>query len=157
MASDSTIRVIQNGHQREYKTKAILGEFFSRLEKYHGVVEIADPDLESKLTPEELQQLYVKFPHLNPNRELPPKPVAKVVEFRETVKEPTIDIASPEQEERLIEHLAEVDEFDYKTPEEIKLMSVAELKDYLKEQEVEYNTRKKSVEYFQELALNTIK
>lgn len=41
--------------------------------------------------------------------------------------------------------------------EEIMLMSVEELKIYLKEQGIEYNTRKKSVEYFQELALQTIK
>jgi hypothetical protein len=41
--------------------------------------------------------------------------------------------------------------------EEIMLMSVEELKVYLKEQGIEYNTRKKSVEYFQELAIQTIK
>lgn len=41
--------------------------------------------------------------------------------------------------------------------EEIMLLSVEELKAYLKEKGVEYNTRKKSVEYFQELAIQTIK
>ena len=41
--------------------------------------------------------------------------------------------------------------------EEIMLLSVEELKSYLKGQGVEYNTRKKAVEYFQELAINTIK
>lgn len=41
--------------------------------------------------------------------------------------------------------------------ENISKMEVPELKDYLKEQGVEYNTRKKSKDYFLELALNTIK
>lgn len=39
----------------------------------------------------------------------------------------------------------------------VEQMEVPELKDYLKEQGVEYNTRKKSRDYFLELALNTIK
>lgn len=82
MAADTLIRVIQAGFVREYKLKAVLGEFWERVEKAHGIVEIQDTELESKLEDSELKQLYAKFPYLNPNRPLPPKPVDEVVEFR---------------------------------------------------------------------------
>ena len=82
------IRVVQGGKQvREIRLDAILGKFFDRLEKAHGTVEISDPDLETKLDESELKQLYAKFPELNPNRPLPPKPSTEPIAFREEVKE----------------------------------------------------------------------
>lgn len=82
------IRVVQGGKQvREIRLDAILGKFFDRLEKAHGTVEISDPDLETKLDESELNQLYAKFPELNPNRPLPPKPSTEPIAFREEVKE----------------------------------------------------------------------
>jgi len=82
------IRVVQGGKQvREIRLDAILGKFFDRLEKAHGTVEISDPDLETKLDESELKQLYAKFPELNPNRPLPPKPPTEPIAFREEVKE----------------------------------------------------------------------
>ena len=82
------IRVVQGGKQvREIRLDAILGKFFDRLEKAHGTVEISDPELESKLDESELKQIYAKFPELNPNRQLPPKPSTEPIAFREEVKE----------------------------------------------------------------------
>lgn len=82
------IRVVQGGKQvREIRLDAILGKFFDRLEKAHGTVEISDPDLETKLDESELKRLYAKFPELNPNRPLPPKPSTEPIAFREEVKE----------------------------------------------------------------------
>lgn len=130
MADKITIRVIQAGQERAYNYSALIGEFFDRVTKQHGHVEIADPELEEKLSADELKILYVKFPHLNPSRDLPPQPKAQKVEFR---KEPKIEVLN----------------FDD--------MSVTELKEYLQEQGVEYNTRKKAKAYFLELALTTIK
>ena len=82
------IRVVQGGKQvREIRLDAILGKFFDRLEKAHGTVEISDPELESKLDESELEKIYAKFPELNPNRQLPPKPSTEPIAFREEVKE----------------------------------------------------------------------
>ena len=152
MADKITIRVIQNGQERAYNYSALIGEFFDRIVKQHGHVEIADPELEEKLTSEELERLYVKFPHLNPSRELPPQPKAQKVEFR---KEPTIEAATPEQEERLEEHIEYINE-EVGRPH-FEVMEVPALKEYLQEQGIEYNTRKKAKAYFLELALTTIK
>lgn len=90
MAEDTLIRVIQAGFVREYKLKAILGAFWERIEKAHGVVEIQDNNLETKLTKDEQTQLYAKFPYLNPNRPLPPKPKDEPVAFRSPI---TNDVA----------------------------------------------------------------
>lgn len=82
------IRVVQGGKQvREIRLDAILGKFFDRLEKAHGTVEISDPELESKLDESELKKIYAKFPELNPNRPLPPKPSTEPIAFREEAKE----------------------------------------------------------------------
>ena len=152
MADKITIRVIQNGQERAYNYSALIGEFFDRIVKQHGHVEIADPELEDKLTPEELKRLYVKFPHLNPSRDLPPQPKAQKVEFR---KEPKIEVATPEQEEKVKEQVESVNE-EVGRPH-FEVMEVPALKEYLQEQGIEYNTRKKAKAYFLELALTTIK
>ena len=113
------IRVVQGGKQvREIRLDAILGKFFDRLEKAHGTVEISDPDLESKLDESELKQLYAKFPELNPNRPLPPKPSTEPIEFREEV---------------VIEEVSDVEEL---TNEEIVEWLVAN--------EIEFDKRKKN-------------
>ena len=112
------IRVVQGGKQvREIRLDAILGKFFDRLEKAHGTVEISDPDLESKLDESELNQLYAKFPELNPNRPLPPKPSTETIAFREEV---------------VIEEVSDVEEL---TNEEIVEWLVAN--------EIEFDKRKK--------------
>ena len=88
------IRVVQGGKQvREIRLDAILGKFFDRLEKAHGTVEISDPELESKLDESELEKIYAKFPELNPNRPLPPKPSTEPISFRDdvsSIKENTV-------------------------------------------------------------------
>lgn len=106
------IRVVQGGKQvREIRLDAILGKFFGRLEKAHGTVEISDPDLETKLDESELNQLYAKFPELNPDRPLPPKPSTEPIAFREEVKEVS-DIEELTNEE-IVEWLVANDiEFD---------------------------------------------
>tara|TARA_R110001606_G_scaffold377598_1_gene536745 strand:+ start:173 stop:703 length:531 start_codon:yes stop_codon:yes gene_type:complete len=65
-----------------------------------------------------------------------------------------IDEATPEQEERLGEHLEDLDAI---THEQIMLMSVTELKEHLNVEGVKYDKRKKALDYFQKLALQTIK
>lgn len=113
------IRVVQGGKQvREIRLDAILGKFFDRLEKAHGTVEISDPDLESKLDEGELKQLYAKFPELNPNRPLPPKPSTETIAFREDV---------------VVEEVSDVEEL---TNEEIVEWLVAN--------EIEFDKRKKN-------------
>ena len=106
------IRVVQGGKQvREIRLDAILGKFFDRLEKAHGTVEISDPGLETKLDESELNQLYAKFPELNPDRPLPPKPSTEPIAFREEVKEVS-DIEELTNEE-IVEWLVANDiEFD---------------------------------------------
>lgn len=85
------IRVIQGGKLvREIRLDAILGKYFDRIEKAHGTVEISDPELESKLTTDELQKLYAKFPELDPKRPLPPKPSTAPIAFREEPKDDVI-------------------------------------------------------------------
>jgi len=61
MADKITIRVIQNGQERAYNYSALIGDFFDRIVKQHGYVEIADPDLEGKLSPDELKRLTLSF------------------------------------------------------------------------------------------------
>jgi hypothetical protein len=65
---------------------ALLGKYFERIEKAHGTVEVVDTELESKLTTDELQRLYAKFPELDPKRPLPPKPSTTPISFREDSK-----------------------------------------------------------------------
>lgn len=113
------IRVVQGGKQvREIRLDAILGKFFDRLEKAHGTVEISDPELESKLDESELKQIYAKFPELNPNRPLPPKPSTEPIAFREEVV------------------IEEVGDFEELTNEEIVEWLVAN--------EIEFDKRKKN-------------
>lgn len=82
------IRVVQGGKfVREIRLDALLGKYFERIEKAHGTVEVVDTELESKLTTDELQKLYAKFPELDPKRPLPPKPSTEPVKFREGTTE----------------------------------------------------------------------
>jgi hypothetical protein len=108
------IRVVQGGKQvREIRLDAILGKFFDRLEKAHGTVEISDPDLESKLDESELNQLYAKFPELNPNRPLPPKPSTEPIAFREDVVVEEVSDVEELTNEEIVEWLVANDiEFD---------------------------------------------
>ena len=108
------IRVVQGGKQvREIRLDAILGKFFDRLEKAHGTVEISDPDLESKLDESELNQLYAKFPELNPNRPLPPKPSTEPIAFREDVVVEEVSNVEELTNEEIVEWLvANEIEFD---------------------------------------------
>lgn len=128
------IRVIQGGNNvREYRLDALLGQFFDRLERAHGNVHIQDPELESKLTEDELQKLYAKFPYLNPNRPLPPKPKKEKVEFRkekEDGKKETV------QEEKEVVEESTFDEF-------IESLSTKELADWMKENGFDFDGRKK--------------
>ena len=108
------IRVVQGGKQvREIRLDAILGKFFDRLEKAHGTVEISDPDLESKLDESELKQIYAKFPELNPNRPLPPKPSTEPIAFREDVVVEEVSNVEELTNEEIVEWLvANEIEFD---------------------------------------------
>lgn len=76
MANNTLIRVLtgKRAYPRFFTYQAIIGTYFSRLEKIHGVVEIADPELETKLTKEQLNEVYNRFPHLKPITNLPPEP-----------------------------------------------------------------------------------
>lgn len=92
------IRVIQGGKRvREIRLDALLGNYFDRLERAHGTVEISDPELESKLSEDELQKLYAKFPYLNPNRPLPPKPSTEPIAFRETKEVESVDVVTNDE------------------------------------------------------------
>ena len=108
------IRVVQGGKQvREIRLDAILGKFFDRLEKAHGTVEISDPDLETKLDESELKRLYAKFPELNPNRPLPPKPSTEPIAFREDVVVEEVSDVEELTNEEIVEWLVANDiEFD---------------------------------------------
>lgn len=115
------IRVVQGGKRvREIAFSALVGDFFYRIEKSHGTVEISDPELEDKLTESELAELYKRFPEINPNRPLPPKPTEEPVSFRET----------KEVEEVSVESL-------------IESYSTKELFDWLKDNEYDVDGRKK--------------
>ena len=115
------IRVVQGGKRvREIAFTALVGDFFYRIEKSHGTVEISDPELEDKLTESELAELYKRFPEINPNRPLPPKPSEEAVSFRET----------KEVEEVSVESL-------------IESYSTKELFDWLKDNEYDVDGRKK--------------
>lgn len=121
------IRVIQGGKLvREIRLSALLGNYFSRIEKVHGVVEISDPNLETKLTESELAQLYAKFPYLNPNRPLPPKPSTEKVEFRKKKSDEKETVQAEETIEDLVES-----------------WSAKEIVDWLNENEISFDGRKK--------------
>jgi len=64
-------------------------------------------------------------------------------------------VATPEQEEKVKEQVESVNE-EVGRPH-FEVMEVPALKEYLQEQGIEYNTRKKAKAYFLELALTTIK
>ena len=128
------IRVIQGGNNvREYRLDALLGQFFDRLERAHGVVEIQDPELENKLTEGELQKLYAKFPYLNPNRPLQPKPKTEKVEFR---KEQSDEKETVQKEKEEVVEESTFDEF-------VESLSTKELADWMKENDFEFDGRKK--------------
>lgn len=102
------IRVVQGGKfVREIRLDALLGKYFERIEKAHGTVEVVDTELESKLTTDELQKLYDKFPELDPKRPLPPKPSTTPIAFREDVKEDIIVEEVSEVEELTNEEIVE--------------------------------------------------
>jgi len=144
MAKDTVIRCVQGGQIREFKVGALLGIYRDRLEREKGEIHVDDPQLEKKVTEDELKAFYAGFPYLNPNRDLPPMPNAAKVEFRkEEVEQPKVEAV----EENLSKGQADV----------IKSMEVSELKEYLTTEGIEYNTRKKAKEYFVKLALTTIK
>lgn len=117
------IRLIKGkGLVREVRIEAILGKYSDRLNEMKEGYEIADPDLETKLTDEELKQLYAKFQYLDPNRPLPPKPSTEPIAFREEVKEKVI-----------VEEVSEIEEL---TNEEIVEWLIAN--------EIEFDKRKKN-------------
>ena len=117
------IRLIKGkGLVREVRIEAILGKYSDRLNEMKEGYEIADPDIETKLTSEELKQLYAKFPYLDPNRPLPPKPSTEPIAFREEVKEDVI-----------VEEVSEIEEL---TNEEIV--------EWLIDNEIEFDKRKKN-------------
>jgi hypothetical protein len=71
------------GKQRwPYHYSVLIGAFLERIEKAHGKIEIDDPDLNEKLTEEQLKALSANFPHLDPDRPLPIAPPIIDVEFR---------------------------------------------------------------------------
>ena len=120
------IRVVQGGKRvREIAFSALIGDFFYRIEKSHGTVEISDPELEEKLTESELAELYKRFPEINPNRPLPPKPIEEKIEFRKDAV----------QEEKEVEEVS-IDEL-------IESYSTKELADWLKVNEYDFDGRKK--------------
>ena len=126
------IRVVQGGKRvREIAFTALVGDFFYRIEKSHGTVEISDPELEDKLTESELAELYKRFPEINPNRPLPPKPTEEPVSFRET-KQPVQDTI---QEEKEVEEVS--------VESLIESYSTKELFDWLKANEYDVDGRKK--------------
>jgi len=115
------IRVVQGGKRvREIAFSALIGDFFYRIEKSHGTVEISDPELEEKLTESELAELYKRFPEINPNRPLPPKPIEEKIEFRKDAIQEEVSI-----------------------DEVIESYSTKELADWLKVNEYDFDGRKK--------------
>jgi len=143
MADKTTIRVIQAGQERAYNYSALIGEFFDRITKQHGHVEIADPELEEKLSTDELKRLYLKFPHLNPGRDLPPQPKAQKVEFR---KEPTIETLPSTSDSEVVNFGVDAAAGNFES------MGVPELKAYLTDNGIKFDGRKKVKDYFVELA-----
>lgn len=125
------IRVVQGGKQvREIRLDAILGKFFDRLEKAHGTVEISDPDLESKLDESELKQLYAKFPELNPNRPLPPKPSTEPIAFR--------------GDDKAVKRQASLDAIEsIKNSLEVEELTNEEIVEWLVANDIEFDKRKK--------------
>jgi hypothetical protein len=120
------IRVVQGGKRvRGITFSALVGDFFYRIEKSHGTVEISDPELEEKLTESELAELYKRFPEINPNRPLPPKPSEEKIEFRQEAI----------QEEKEIEEVS--------VESLIESYSTKELFDWLKVNEYDVDGRKK--------------
>lgn len=80
MANNALIRVVtgKKAIPRYLTYQAVTGRFFDRLVKIHGIVEIADPELESKLSKEQLKEVYEKFPHLKPIYIKEPEPLGDV-------------------------------------------------------------------------------
>jgi len=130
------IRVVQGGKTvREYAFTALIGQFFNRIEKAHGTVEISDPELEDKLTESELKQLYAKFPEIDPNRKLPPKPSEEPVKFREKVVEPKEQEDAKEEKETVQEKVS-FDEF-------VDGLTDKELVEWMQANEIDFDGRKK--------------
>lgn len=128
------IRAVQGGKLvREIRLDALLGKFFDRIEKAHGTVEISDPDLEMKLDESELKQLYAKFPELNPNRPLPPKPSTEPISFR---SEPKV--------EKVIEPKVSDEAKAVTIDEPFDDMTDEELVKYLTENGIKFDKRKKN-------------
>jgi len=74
---------IWRGRQKwQYHYSVLIGSFLDRIEKAHGKIEIDDPDLAEKLTPEQLKTLSANFPHLDPDKPLPIAPPIENVPFR---------------------------------------------------------------------------
>jgi len=128
------IRVVQGRNLvREIRLDALLGKYFDRIEKAHGTVEIQDPELENKLTADELKRLYAKFRYLNAGRPLPPKPSTEPVAFRENVmpiKEVRDDIYGGNQD-------------DVKPLKAFELLTNEEIVEWLTANEIPFDKRKK--------------
>lgn len=77
----SLVRVLTNTGKsvKFFNVDALTGKFFDRLIKLPAIknLEVSDPDLETKLTPDELRRMREKFPYLAPKaRKAEPLPLS---------------------------------------------------------------------------------
>lgn len=82
----SLVRVLTNTGKsvKYFNVDALTGKFFDRLIKLPAIknLEVSDPDLETKLTPDELRRMREKFPYLAPKvRKAEPLPLAVSADF----------------------------------------------------------------------------
>jgi hypothetical protein len=126
MANKTLVTVVQGGKFiREYRYDALMGAFFDRLERAHGVVELRDPDLELKgFTKDEISDLRNRFGMVDLD-DLPKEPEPFDFNFR---GEPTKEVV--ESKEVIEESEPSLDS-----------LSKKELSAYLKDKGVEFDGR----------------
>ena len=110
MPQDTLIRIIRGKVTRDLPLKALTGPYLSRIEKQHRI-QIADPELHTKLTREDLKALSVNFPEYDPDMVLPPEPEPlSVAELGDLAVEPVEEETKPEPKKRGRKPKTEVDE-----------------------------------------------
>ena len=135
MDNDPLIRVITGQTPRWFIFSSFFAAHYDRLEKMYKSVEICDPDLEDKLSKDQFKQLCDKFPYLKPASALPPEPKPFVE-----------DVPVKVDPEIVVSETGELDFTD---------MTVPQLKEYLKDNNIPFDGRKRKLEYFIELAQTT--
>jgi hypothetical protein len=113
MADNTLIRILRGPKAWDLPLKALTGPYLSRIEKKYRI-QIADPELHTKLTREELKALSVNFPEYDPDMVLPPEPEPlSVEELGDLAVEPIEAVeeeTKPEPKKRGRKPKTEVDE-----------------------------------------------